>query len=675
MARVCICLILVALIAGTVGCDSTPVQYTLSISSTEGGTVTDPGVGNFTYDEGTVVDLVANPNAGYRFVNWAGDVSTIANATTPSTNITMNGDYFIMANFVAVYNLNISSTAGGNVAIPGEGTFAYDAGTLVSLTASPDTGYRFVNWSGDVSTIGNSSAPLTNIAMNGNCSITANFVLSTIYVAVVGPLTDIQGQNHLGGAQMARDEINAAGGVDVNGTMCKVQLVEVETQETAEVSGLTGIANLLAAFNANPNIAFCVGGFRTECVSMYREVAMDKHVLFMNCGAATDSLQFSVVNNYSRYKYWFKSTPYNSTFLVQSCLKMISTLGGVLNSTLYAYNATLKPEYQTDASFTNPRMAIIMENAAWCDRLYLAALQYLPCLGFNVAYSVRVGPWATDISPELNAMKATYPHIIFTAFSGSVGATFSIQKASLGVPGMVIGINTLGQQLTHWVNTGGACLGEVELDTWADNLSNTPTTVAWFNAYLARFGRYPVYTAGTYDAVKLVCRAIDQTNSLNSDDLVTWLENPANAMTDSVASPKVMTYPAPAITINATTGIYALCETQVQALYPNALNSTWVRFNTTIPYFWVTAGYWMYDWRVMFSGGPHIQHDLVYGPGYTTGIGAQWQNISGAGKKVGVWPMYLGPTSNLRLTDQYGCWNFQYPGTRPLYIPIKQFQP
>jgi branched-chain amino acid transport system substrate-binding protein len=494
----------------------------------------------------------------------------------------------------------------------------------------------------------------------------------TIYVAVVGPLTDIQGQNHLGGAQMARDEINGAGGVVINSTSYHVALVEVETNEAAELTGLTGKANLLAAFAANPNITFCVGGFRTECVQVYRDVAMDNHKIFMNCGAATDSLQFSVVSNYSTYKYWFKSTPYNSTFLVKSCLKMTSTIGGVLNATLLAYNLTLKPEYQTDASFASERVAVIMENTAWCDVLYYVANLYLPALGFNVTYAARVDPTATDISTQLNAMKATFPHIIFTAFSGSVGATFSNQKASLGVPGMVIGINVPAQQLNHWVNTGGNCLGEVELDTWAENLSNTNTTVAWFNAYLARFGRYPVYTAGTYDAIKLVCRAIHATNSLDSDTLVAWLENPANAMLDSVASPKVMTYPQPAITINAT--MYALSEAQVDALYPN-INSTWIRFTPYPPYFNVTAGYYMTDWLCGPSSMPHIQHDLVYGPGLVTGIGAQWQNVSGAGKKVGVWPMYLGPSSNIKLTDQYGLWNFQYPGTRSLYIPIKQFQP
>jgi isopenicillin-N N-acyltransferase like protein len=74
-------------------------EYTLTISSTAGGNVVTPGVGNFTYDEGTVVNLVATPNASYRFVCWTGDVETIANVSAATTNITMSGDYTITANF------------------------------------------------------------------------------------------------------------------------------------------------------------------------------------------------------------------------------------------------------------------------------------------------------------------------------------------------------------------------------------------------------------------------------------------------------------------------------------------------------------------------------------------------------------------------------------------------
>jgi len=97
VARVSIFLIALALMAGMVGC--APVQYNLTVSGTEGGKVTTPSEGTFTYNKGTAVNLVATPDAGYQFVEWTGDVDTIANVNAAITTVTMNGDYSILANF------------------------------------------------------------------------------------------------------------------------------------------------------------------------------------------------------------------------------------------------------------------------------------------------------------------------------------------------------------------------------------------------------------------------------------------------------------------------------------------------------------------------------------------------------------------------------------------------
>jgi len=103
MARVSIFLIAVALIVGMVGCAD--VEYDLTIASTAGGSVTTPPEGTHTYDEGEVVDLVAEPEDGYQFINWTGDVGTIADVNAANTTITMNDDYTITANFVVTINI------------------------------------------------------------------------------------------------------------------------------------------------------------------------------------------------------------------------------------------------------------------------------------------------------------------------------------------------------------------------------------------------------------------------------------------------------------------------------------------------------------------------------------------------------------------------------------------
>jgi len=157
-----------------------PGWYSLTISSTPGGSVTEPGEGTYVYSNNTVVPLVAEADTGYQFVGWTGNVGTIGNVTAANTTITMDGSYYITANFglwqpEPMVLLMISSTGGGSVTTPGEGTFLYPLGADVSLVAETDEGGQFVKWSGDVGTIANVYAALTTITMDSPYSIRADF--------------------------------------------------------------------------------------------------------------------------------------------------------------------------------------------------------------------------------------------------------------------------------------------------------------------------------------------------------------------------------------------------------------------------------------------------------------------------------------------------------------------
>ena len=73
MKKISILLITITLIAGMIGSGGNvggSETYTLSINSTPGGSVTEPGEGTFTYDQGTVINLKAEAEEGYRFINW-----------------------------------------------------------------------------------------------------------------------------------------------------------------------------------------------------------------------------------------------------------------------------------------------------------------------------------------------------------------------------------------------------------------------------------------------------------------------------------------------------------------------------------------------------------------------------------------------------------------------------
>jgi len=89
-----IAVLLCTVLGSSIACGPT-TTYTLTITSTAGGSVT-PAVGAHTYSAGTEVNLTATPDAEYNFVNWTGNV---ANVNAATTTITMNSDHAITANF------------------------------------------------------------------------------------------------------------------------------------------------------------------------------------------------------------------------------------------------------------------------------------------------------------------------------------------------------------------------------------------------------------------------------------------------------------------------------------------------------------------------------------------------------------------------------------------------
>jgi hypothetical protein len=102
--RVGIFLVIAALVVAMTGCSSgipgLTVKYWIQISSTVGGTVTSPGEGIFSYDKGAVVNLVAQPDVGYRFLGWSENANIVADVHAASTTMTLDqNNCFVVASF------------------------------------------------------------------------------------------------------------------------------------------------------------------------------------------------------------------------------------------------------------------------------------------------------------------------------------------------------------------------------------------------------------------------------------------------------------------------------------------------------------------------------------------------------------------------------------------------
>jgi len=142
--------------------------YTLALTAQGSGHAeVQPGLSCY-YDT-TSLTLNAQPDPGWIFDNWSGDLTGSNNPTT----ITLSKNSTIAANFsMAEYTLGIDITpSNGGTVTKNPDSATYHLNDQVELTAVPSQGWAFVGWTGDTSGVD----PTINVTITGDMSITASF--------------------------------------------------------------------------------------------------------------------------------------------------------------------------------------------------------------------------------------------------------------------------------------------------------------------------------------------------------------------------------------------------------------------------------------------------------------------------------------------------------------------
>ncbi len=158
---------------------------------------------------------------------------SVASASTVTVNGSFDGpvDWALVAFAIkpqgAQHTLAVNTVGSGSVALnPSGGT--YDAGTVVTLTATPAAGYQFSGWSGDLS---GSTTPAT-ITMNGNKNVTATFT----EIPSGGSIAYKESQT--GGASGSTTVATSANLTGVNGDL---YLAAISTRPRKLVQSVTGL--------------------------------------------------------------------------------------------------------------------------------------------------------------------------------------------------------------------------------------------------------------------------------------------------------------------------------------------------------------------------------------------------------------------------------------------------
>jgi len=339
------------------------------------------------------------------------------------------------------------------------------------------------------------------------CAVTAGAFLSLaaispahaqsekpIKIGVIAEAQAVAGSSIPQAAQLAADEINAAGGV--NGQ--KIEIVTYDNHSSA--------AESVRAFQRAANedhVNAVIASYISEVVLALEPWAGRLKTVMVTPGAASDVITQNIKKNYDQMKYTFH---------------------GYLTSTSIADQVCAAAKDLLVADLHMKSVVVMSEDAAWTTPLDAEYLKCLPEAGLKVLDHIRLSPDTTDFTPIFNKVEAQKPDAIVTGIS-HVGVQPTVQWKQQEVPIPMFGISSQATNSSFWNDTNGAVNGVLFQAVSGPDVAVTPKTLPFVKAFNAKFGNFPSYAGYTsYDEVYYIVDAIKRAGSTDPDKLVTALE-------------------------------------------------------------------------------------------------------------------------------------------------------
>ena len=311
------------------------------------------------------------------------------------------------------------------------------------------------------------------------------------------------------GIQLAVEEINAAGGVNVGGKKRPFTAEVIDTRDLeagVPVSeALLGLEKLILEKKAD----FIVGGpVRSEAALAAMDLLSKyKKVSILTTGVLTPAYHKKVAENYDKYKY---------------CFRITSHVGVMANEFI-----TFLDDIKKGHGFN--KVYIMVQDVEHARKGGEVMKKMLTDKGWEVV-DLKIYPTGTtDFSVGLNDAERKKADILFLWMDMPESSILLNQWSTMKLKALPLGFVNAAEQPGFWKATGGK--GEFLIV----NLVNggnapakiTPWTMKFADAYQKRWGLEPegYGTSSSYMAVYVLKEAIEKAGSTDSDAVITALEN------------------------------------------------------------------------------------------------------------------------------------------------------
>lgn len=316
-----------------------------------------------------------------------------------------------------------------------------------------------------------------------------------IRIGITTPIQLAVGMDTVDAAQMAVDEINARGGVLGR----PLELVVADEGTTAE-TGIAAVQRLVDSDGAD----VLIGGYVSGVVLAQMPHIAEREVVYLGVGGSSPQITAQVAANYEDMRGIFRVSPPNAVRQAAQSIEVVrDVVMGELGMT---------------------RIAILMEDAAWAQATMPPIRDGIAEAGGTIVAVESFEVGLADFSPVMARLSASGAQFVFTLLSAAQSESLVRQWRDAQMPFMIGGIHTKAQAADYFERIGGASATEIAANL-VMRAPITERTIPFWDAFVARTGRTPVYTGpGAYDAVHVFAAAAERAGSLDFAALVAALE-------------------------------------------------------------------------------------------------------------------------------------------------------
>lgn len=327
-----------------------------------------------------------------------------------------------------------------------------------------------------------------------------------IRIGIIGDLDMTAGKAAWRGATLAAEQINAEGGILGRNVTIFSEDDDSNTPPNDVAIATNALNKLITIDKADYIIATAA---MPTIFNPYQDICSEHKKILLSVSALLDNYTQRVLDNYDKYKYYFRTYQTNTTTVSKGLLDDITAVGNYTGFT---------------------KVALLFQDTTAVKATEASLNKALPSRGFQVVYSKLFAPTTTDFTSYFAAIEAAGAQILvpFMSGSGAQGAVpFVKEWCERQSPTVVWGVLSLAADNNFWSLTEGKCsMISFAGDPIVSGYPLTNKTVPTREAYIQRWGEVPFPTAvGTYDTLRFILLdAIKRAGTTETEAVIRTLE-------------------------------------------------------------------------------------------------------------------------------------------------------